>query len=90
MTRRPILQPAGHTTLTATEKPPIAFSKESKMNFPFEKVTVVGLGYIGLPTATVVAHKGIKVQGLDVSQNIVDNSRKLLFACFAPFANVAG
>lgn len=42
------------------------------MKFDIEKVTVVGLGYIGLPTATVVANTGIKVQGLDVSSHIVD------------------
>ncbi len=43
------------------------------MNYSFEKVAVVGLGYIGLPTATVVAHKGIKVLGLDVSDKIVNS-----------------
>ena len=35
-------------------------------------VCVVGLGYIGLPTAAVIARAGCKVLGLDVSQHVVD------------------
>jgi UDP-N-acetyl-D-mannosaminuronic acid dehydrogenase len=35
-------------------------------------VCVVGLGYIGLPTAAVIARSGCKVLGLDVSQKVVD------------------
>lgn len=35
-------------------------------------VCVVGLGYIGLPTAAVIARAGCKVLGLDVSQKVVD------------------
>lgn len=35
-------------------------------------VTVIGLGYIGLPTAALIASKGIKVIGIDVDTNIVD------------------
>lgn len=40
------------------------------MDFPV--VCVVGLGYIGLPTAAVIASQKIKVIGLDVSQSVVD------------------
>jgi UDP-N-acetyl-D-mannosaminuronic acid dehydrogenase len=36
------------------------------------EVCVVGLGYIGLPTAAVIARAGCRVLGLDVSQNVVD------------------
>ena len=36
------------------------------------KVEVIGLGYIGLPTAAVIASKGIQVVGFDIDQNIVD------------------
>jgi UDP-N-acetyl-D-mannosaminuronic acid dehydrogenase len=36
------------------------------------KVVVVGLGYIGLPTAAVIARTGAKVLGVDVTQSIVD------------------
>jgi len=35
-------------------------------------VVMVGLGYIGLPTAGVMANHNIKVQGVDVKQEVVD------------------
>ena len=37
----------------------------------FDKITVVGLGYIGLPTAAVFASRQIKVLGVDVNQQVV-------------------
>ena len=33
---------------------------------------VVGLGYIGLPTASLLANRGYKVHGVDVVQSTVD------------------
>ena len=36
------------------------------------QVCVVGLGYIGLPTAAVIARSGSPVLGLDVTQSVVD------------------
>ncbi|WP_375286272.1 UDP-N-acetyl-D-mannosamine dehydrogenase [Sphingomonas sp.] len=43
------------------------------------KVVVLGLGYIGLPTAAVIARTGARVLGIDVHQNVVDtiNSGKV-------------
>src|SRR4051812_15384393 len=43
------------------------------------KVVVLGLGYIGLPTAAVIARTGAKVLGVDVTQSVVDtvNSGKV-------------
>ncbi|MBV1917879.1 MAG: UDP-N-acetyl-D-mannosamine dehydrogenase [Sphingomonadaceae bacterium] len=35
-------------------------------------VCVIGLGYIGLPTAAIIARAGCKVVGMDVSQKVVD------------------
>jgi UDP-N-acetyl-D-mannosaminuronic acid dehydrogenase len=35
-------------------------------------IAVIGLGYIGLPTAAVFASRGLKVIGVDVNQNAVD------------------
>jgi UDP-N-acetyl-D-mannosaminuronic acid dehydrogenase len=35
-------------------------------------VSVIGLGYIGLPTAAIIARSGCKVLGIDVSQKVVD------------------
>jgi len=42
------------------------------MNLPFEIISIVGLGYIGLPTAAVFASCKIKVIGVDVNQHTVD------------------
>jgi UDP-N-acetyl-D-mannosaminuronic acid dehydrogenase len=39
-----------------------------KTELSFKTVSVIGLGYIGLPTAAVIASRGIKVIGVDVSQ----------------------
>lgn len=43
------------------------------------KVAVLGLGYIGLPTAAVIARTGANVLGIDVHQSVVDtiNSGKV-------------
>ncbi len=38
----------------------------------FEKVCVLGLGYIGLPTAAVLAGHGINVIGVDINRDIVN------------------
>src|SRR5664279_3828673 len=35
-------------------------------------VQFIGLGYIGLPTAAVVAQHGIQVHGVDVNQKVVE------------------
>lgn len=38
----------------------------------FKTVSVIGLGYIGLPTAAMFASRKVNVIGVDVSQNVVD------------------
>ena len=38
----------------------------------FARITVVGLGYIGLPTAAVFAENGIEVHGTDVNPRVVE------------------
>ncbi len=38
----------------------------------FETISVVGLGYIGLPTAAVIASRKKKVVGVDVSPDVVE------------------
>lgn len=40
--------------------------------FPFIRISVVGLGYIGLPTAAMFASRKIEVVGVDVNQHVVD------------------
>jgi len=42
----------------------------------FNRVSVIGLGYIGLPTAAVIASRGIDVIGVDVNQHAVDTINK--------------
>ncbi|MGD0089452.1 MAG: UDP-N-acetyl-D-mannosamine dehydrogenase [Planctomycetota bacterium] len=37
-----------------------------------ESVCVMGLGYIGLPTASILATKGFEVHGVDVNQTVVE------------------
>lgn len=38
----------------------------------FERISMIGLGYIGLPTAALFAAHGTKVIGVDVSPHVVD------------------
>lgn len=40
------------------------------------KVVIMGLGYIGLPTAALIASKNIEVHGVDVNKNVVDTVNK--------------
>lgn len=42
------------------------------MIMSFQTISVVGLGYIGLPTAAMFASRKIKVVGVDVNQHAVD------------------
>lgn len=42
----------------------------------FETVSVIGLGYIGLPTAAVLASRGVRVLGVDVNKRVVDALNK--------------
>ena len=37
-----------------------------------KKVCVIGLGYIGLPTAALLAKEGYSVHGVDTNQQVVD------------------
>jgi UDP-N-acetyl-D-mannosaminuronic acid dehydrogenase len=42
----------------------------------FNKICVLGLGYIGLPTAATFAAHGVKVVGVDVNPKIVETLRR--------------
>jgi UDP-N-acetyl-D-mannosaminuronic acid dehydrogenase len=46
--------------------------KKGTQRLKFNKVAVIGLGYIGLPTAAVIASRGIDVIGIDVSESTVE------------------
>ena len=41
-----------------------------------KKVCIIGLGYIGLPTAALIANKGISVSGIDTNDEIVSTINK--------------
>ena len=45
-------------------------------NNPLETVCVIGLGYIGLPTAAVLAQAGKRVYGVDVKDSVVEAVNK--------------
>jgi UDP-N-acetyl-D-mannosaminuronic acid dehydrogenase len=47
---------------------------QAKANF--KKVCVIGLGYVGLPTAAVIASHGITVSGVDVDKKTVETINK--------------
>ncbi len=40
------------------------------------KICVIGLGYIGLPTAALLANRGYQVHGVDVVKHVVDTINK--------------
>lgn len=40
------------------------------------EVTLIGLGYIGLPTAALLAKNNIQVHGVDINQSVVDTINK--------------
>ncbi|WP_100656468.1 UDP-N-acetyl-D-mannosamine dehydrogenase [Alteromonas flava] len=42
------------------------------MSKGFSRVAVIGLGYIGLPTAAIIASRGLDVVGVDVSEHAVN------------------
>ncbi len=42
----------------------------------FNKICVLGLGYIGLPTASTFAAHGVKVLGVDVNKSIVETLQR--------------
>ena len=42
----------------------------------FSKVVIMGLGYIGLPTAALVAKNKLEVLGVDVNSGVVDTIKK--------------
>jgi UDP-N-acetyl-D-mannosaminuronic acid dehydrogenase len=59
--------------------PPELVTSDAVRPLRSKKVCVVGLGYIGLPTASLLCSRGYEVLGVDVSPRIVDtiNSGKI-------------
>ncbi len=46
------------------------------MSTDLKRISVVGLGYVGLPTAAVIANRGIDVIGVDVNPRTVERVNK--------------
>src|ERR1700722_18872984 len=52
--------------------PPTVSSRGCSMH-SFSRIAVIGLGYIGLPTAAVFAENGLEVVGVDINSHAVDS-----------------
>lgn len=50
----------------------------------FKRVCILGLGYIGLPTAAVIAKSGMSVAGVDINPAIVDTINQGKIHIFEP------
>lgn len=50
--------------------------KQSPAGFAARDVCVVGLGYIGLPTAAIIASRGHRVRGVDINHDVVKTIRR--------------
>jgi UDP-N-acetyl-D-mannosaminuronic acid dehydrogenase len=59
-------------TKTESSSQSVAASQPLARQPEFRSVTLMGLGYIGLPTAAVVASRGFDVVGVDVNEDIVN------------------
>lgn len=58
------------------------------MRHDFKTVCVVGMGYIGLPTAATLATRGLSVVGLEVSQEVVNTINKGMIHIVEPELDV--
>ena len=47
------------------------FYRNYSLMHDFSKICILGLGYVGLPTAVIFANQGINVIGVDIDPNIV-------------------
>ena len=59
---------------TVAEKPDAETTRRLEaLALSYQRICVVGLGYVGLPTALLFAMNGYAVQGVDVSERVLDN-----------------
>src|SRR5260370_8297076 len=49
----------------------ISYFRRRVMDYPIKTVCVVGLGYIGLPTAATLPSRGLDVIGVDINPRVV-------------------
>jgi UDP-N-acetyl-D-mannosaminuronic acid dehydrogenase len=55
----------------AMEMPQAELLRRSLVPQAFKKICVIGLGYVGLPTAAVMASRGLDVTGVDINPNTI-------------------
>src|ERR1700743_3365608 len=46
-------------------------SRRAVVQLPYAKISVIGLGYIGPPTAAMLANRGVEVIGVDINERSV-------------------
>lgn len=56
---------------------------------PFRNVAVIGLGYIGLPTAAILASQGMQVDGVDINAHVVETINRGDIHIVEPLLDVA-
>lgn len=57
----------------------------NQLEVPFSRVSVVGLGYIGLPAAAILASRKMNVVGVDVNPQIVEQVNQGLIQTVEPY-----
>jgi len=55
----------------------------------FDRVSVVGLGYIGLPTAAIIASRKVNVIGVDVNPSVVETINRGEIQIYEPDLDIA-
>ena len=76
--RRRAGEPAHHATSSParpTRQHAIIERTIEHESLNYQTVCVVGLGYIGLPTAALIASRGLRVVGVDINPAVVDDGR---------------
>ena len=63
--------------------------KTDKIAMTQSEVVMIGLGYIGLPTAALIASNNIQVHGVDINQTVVDTINKGQIHIIEPELDVA-
>ena len=64
-------------------------NKTDKIAMTQSEVVMIGLGYIGLPTAALIASNNIQVHGVDINQTVVDTINKGQIHIIEPELDVA-
>src|SRR5215216_7928027 len=61
----------GSCIISTVFDPTTASIQGQGVSVNFQKICVLGLGYIGLPTASTFATYGLRVVGVDINQHVI-------------------